>query len=540
MKKWILTLLIISLSSALPSTAFASDRSSEVYGRIQSSLAGFLDREAFVVIVKKGEDFAGAATAQKAVGVATDLPGLQVAVDTEGNLIQKNDDVNSYKGPVDITVLIDQTIHEDTYKTIEDLLPEIIGTENVADSISISRALLKQVVPASQPEIVIQNGVPQDQSSSPSSMKFLAILLFGAGILLWIFGRKSDNNNTSPSERAASYAPPSPAQQESADIATKTLSQFYSHEVLAYYLLKHSGNEEKCSAFVNLLSLGEQKETVQQFPIWLAQHFTGVWNQNSDESSGFEDELSIEIVNRELALLDREISSDNAKQEFFIQNFPWKALDAAYKDQKTLSNNALMSLWQYRPEASRLFGQSQGLNVEVLTSETDGNVPELFKELWNLDSQVSAKQKSQRDPVQVWSSVINQMESFTQVNEQLLNAQKKLAPEQYSSLEDQVVTEESIFKLSEKETKEWLRIVEPADLVWFLSTLSKQPSWDFESLVRPMRLAMIKGSQQEQVHTDWDSSNIEHASSRILGSLRLVLPNEATASTSKDPILRVA
>jgi hypothetical protein len=541
-KPFLLLMGFISLQN------FGADRSQTVHSRLVSSLSGFLSPSEFLVIVKKAEDLLEAGSESQAVGIVRSLPGLTVSVDSRGELVKQDGVENSYTGPLDISVVIDVGVKEETYQTVQKLVPEIMGTLNEADSIKVSKALLKQPPPVinTPPQVVVQNNLgttdkdlQAQEAARKDLMRMLAIALGGMGFLLWINGRRRKNDNINEQKGRTETAQSSKNMNDEMvskntiekEAQVKEVLGSFSGETVSFYLLKLFKEDRKDFLFSTSqwTSLNFQKTLLLSLPGWLSQYFLKTWNSLAEEFKENPPELvSPEVVIRELAIFEKEMSSPSRKNRILIETFPAEALSGFESKLANLPQKVVMELWNQRPDTAKYLDLSQvdlSKNDEATTDDMGAEI--VFEALWQLDADAVVR-RARISPVQKWSGFINKMATFAEVEKQLQKAKEVLATQDFNLVFEKCYHFGTFSKLTTDETRAFLRDVDAADLAWLYDNFTVKPEWNLESLLRPIRLAMIKDALSQKSHLSWNESDIKEASTRVMALLKETRDNEKT------------
>lgn len=536
-----LCIFLILVTWWYPSKAL--DRASLVQSKIQTNLSHILPSTDFLVLVHRLDDMeSNSSSSDSWSSHLKHLPGLPIAVDNKGNIVHLDSIANDYTGPLKITILMDHNVQEETFKTIQNVLPEMIGGLKDDDEVKFTRTTLRQV---SQPiikdqtlegqkqqqaPITIQNNLQQPSSQSTQNfwnewMKFLSILLVSFGFIVflasrWMGGRESDKNLKRPPIRIS----PTNSEPKEEGLANQNQwSDLYLQlpvPIVSLYLLKllHNKNWDRLSLWIEISPIRHQREVLRSFPSWVAAYFQEIF-EKKPFPTGYT-RLSKEDLMREISILENNLSSVHEQHLGFIAWFPSTALRFVPKQHlSSLSDRSRRVLWNLRPDLGHL------VHVDKLLWEPHDSPESLeycYNELIKWPSTLVVKNllESANDKVRWWSMKINQLPDFGSIDSQLEQAKKELSQEQYEELENQCVSIRTPLRMSDANRRLWLRVVDPQDYFWWIYITSEKPQWDLEKELRPMKLAIFKYTQNNQDHLKWNETQKKTSSSRLLDTLR--------------------
>lgn len=525
-------ILLLSLALLTPA-ASALDRVQLIQSKLHSSLSSILPASDFLIIVNRADTLDDGGASQAVDGSVKQLPGLDLGVDSKGQIVLQGHGANNYSGAVAINVVIENQVRPETYKTIEKLLPDIVGGLRDDDDLKIARGPLRQPASASSntaPQITIQNSPGQEGAQTQENLKFLALLLITGGIFFWFMskfnlpGRESEGSGKSggrgsSQDDAEGKAPQSP-EVTAADFA------LLDAEAVALFLMKEvrDRREKTWARWVKVTPSVHQREVFRYLPAWLLSFFHTMAGKNPLTEQELAS-LSMGELFNEIALVEQSFKTPEQKKKAFLQWFPAQAIRfVPRKHQRALSEASKRTLWAIRPDLGNLVRADEMMIDQVMGEPSFPEVEACAKELmaWPSTS-IEGGEEASADMVTRWIDLINQLTEFSPIDSQIEQARKKLTPNDLQKLLARVAHLRTPFSLSEAERKDWLRAVDPADYYWWTSLTKEKPTWNLKDHLRPMRWAMFSQAEKEAAHTKWSEEEKKKSSERILRGLRALL-----------------
>ena len=550
MKTLLLVLTILLALSALVvgEKAHAGDRVLEVQSRVNTALSAVLKRSDYLIVVNPVDVLEGGLESETANGAIKKLPGLRVGVDDKGQVVFGQASGSSYNGPVSVTVVIDNEVKEETVKTIEALLPEIMGGAQNSDDIKVRRALLYQPIredakPAG-PQITIQNLPPKDpirielpkqEMANGDWMKFVSLLILGLGALMWLSGRnKSEPQSQRPMPTMAPTHP-HPGREDANDSGSgndwdpRTLEDA-DPSVSTLYIVKmmHEKKLGKAYSLFSMSSPRAQRAVLTCMPAWLSAY---TLDQFESMKTSHEKQAAADpgTILRELTVLDKALTGSEAYYATnFIQWLPDKALSyVSAKSAMAVSTNMCVVLAFTRPDLASQFPFDESALLSNAKDLKPENMIEAYKEMQGWSSRMVDSRRKAPSIVDTMVRVINGLNTFEEIDAKFASIQDKLKPADMANLRKRAVSLESLKGISDEQKKEFLRSVDPNDYV-FLSTFPgvEVSQWPIDKLMRPIRYQAFKFAAKEKVHEAWSAKDKSKASTRLLMQLRKIILGE--------------
>lgn len=525
------SLLLISALLLVNLPAFAIDRVQLVQSKLQTSLSAILPRTDFIVIVNRVDSLEDGGTAQTVDGSVKMLPGLQLGVDSKGEIVRGDQGASSYNGPVSIQVMVEEKVRPETFKTIKNLIPEIVGGVRDDDEIKVTTGPLRQaptVMNNSTPQITIQNS--PDRNQTQENIKFLALLLVTGGLFFWFlsklnFGDKFDRQsgaNPSPYRSGESEDTARSAEVAPADFSV------LDPEAVGLFLLREV-RQENPAAWLKWLKSApslHQREVFKHLPSWVLAYLQDLITTEDEQMDA--EELSLHSLFNKIVLIEQSFKTPSQKKKAFLQWFPAKCLRFVPKKyQSALSDRSKIVLWSLRPDLGNLVRSDSLPLDQAMTEPTDTDLEFCHQELFSFPS-VTLEQAANetKDVVLRWANMINQLTEFSPIESQLHQAELKLSSIEYARLLRSVAHLTTPFEFNESTRREWLRTIEADDYYYWLHLVKTTPGWQLENELRPMRLAMFRESELAKVHESWSEEDRKRSGARILHGFRITLdPN---------------
>jgi len=517
--------LVLFLALILATTiGHASDRVNLVQSKINGTLAGILDKNDYIVIVNRMDQLDDFSMSQSTSGSVRSLPGLNVGVDEKGQVVKQDADTSSYTGDVSISIILDKAVKDETYKTIEKMIPEMAGGLRDGDEIRMSKSQLRQALRPNESPVTVNNITQPDNFSYSESLKFIALLMIGAGLFAWILGKvlSSNSGNKKPENQSSPNSPQEQKQTPHEKVLEALDLTELSPESTALYLLKclKDNNLAPFTGWFELAPVSFQRKMFMELPAWTASHMQTVIKKTPFS----EEPVSADTIYREISILEQTLKYSSEKERYFLSWFPAQSLRHVPKQfQKNVSDESRTTLWYLRPELGDFVKvESLGAN-EISQEPTQSHFAKTYNELKSWPSTAFSHEiQVARTVVDSWATMINSLSEFSPIESQVLQAKEKLNAEQFAELQKKVVSAETPLHFSPEKLKHWLLLVDPADYQWWLSVTKTKPTWELNQILRPMRIAMFTLASQDQAFLNWPESEKKAAASRILSQLRQV------------------
>jgi hypothetical protein len=527
--KHLLSVLLLSL--LVPFAASAADRTQAVQSKIHQALGSFLEKTDYIVMVNRldplGEDLNSNAEAS---GYIKSLPGLSVGVDAKGQIVRQDNSANQYSGPVAIQILLDRNVKAETLKMINNSLPMIIGGLNEMDEIKVSQATLRQT-PSNVPSpITVNNNSGASKTDNADFLKLFAMMLMIAGALAWLMGRFNSQGQGKSNNSLLGNSALQKAVASADKISPKSVLNKLKPESVGMFLLKVLKTESKpdISWFYNL-SLENQKNVFTSLPAWVSAFLEKTLKAQSKNKTDFHESLDKNLeaeLFRQITVLEQNFKQETDWKKAFIMWFPAQSLRFVPKQyQHKFSQSARKCLWYYRPDLGD-FVKAHDLQESEMNEPSALALGQLFDEIAVWPSNLfETSQAEQKDLVETWAAMINQLQEFGSLESQFKQAQEKLNPEQYQSLLLKAANKESPFHWDQNKIKTWLRKIDPQDYFWWLSLCEpsgQKPSWKLATSLRPLRLSMFEMAQSNLAYPSWTEAEKKSANQRLLRDLRSI------------------
>jgi hypothetical protein len=538
--KFIFLFILFFQSSFL----FAADRVQMAQSKINSSLSSILPKTDFLVIVNKLDQLDDLGASENSGGAIKILPGLNMGVDSRGTLIAQNQNSNNYQGAISVTLLIDKQVKQETFKTIEKLLPELIGGARDDDEFKISQSSLRQKNidnPASSPQISIQNHLPENKNNLQEQFKFLAVLLVLGGLFFLLITRLISNSNKASSQDSSSKKSfkDSSSQSKNEPLsknalkAQKAAFTILDAEAVSLFLLKNLKDKKNLSLFNAWLSATgseHQRNVYKTLPSWVLSFFQEretIYKSNSEESN---EKIKTEDLFEMITLVEQSLKTKNQKNKAFLMWFPAEALRYIPEQaQSTMSKSSKQVLWSLRPDMGDFVRMEK---VDVNSLSNDLKVEEVnlcFNEMVSWSSKLiesNLSYNSDASELSRWTSYISSLNEFSPIESQLEQAKLNLSSSDYEQLIKTVAHLNTPFTLDISDRKNWLRLIEPDDYSWWKNLIQAEIPWDLKNDLRPIRYTMITQALEDKKYLTWTEKQKKDSAQRIIMNLRIALNKE--------------
>lgn len=532
--KTLITLLTMWLAAP---GAYALDRVQLVQTKIHSSLSAILPTTDYLVIVNRVDSLDDGASPQTVDGTFKQLPGLQLGVDSKGEIVRQDFTSGAYNGPVSINVVIEDKVRAETYKTIEKLLPEIMGGIRDDDEIKMARGPLRQppiLIPTS-PQVSIQNG-NENKNPMQDNLKFMALLLITGGIFFWFVSRLDLNKGeSSPGASNGSDRPHAgndrgDEKNKGPEVAAADFA-LLDAEAVALFLMKkvRDKDEETWPSWIQSTPSIHQREVFRFLPSWMLSFLKDASDRRakSDQPQVL---IPLSQLFNEMALVEQSFKTPIQKKKAFLQWFPAQALRFVPRgDQKLFSDTSKRTLWSIRPDLGN-FLRVDGMQVEeVMQEPSDQDIENCVRELSQMPTvSFEFSNEGGKSMYLRWVALINQLTEFSPIDSQIEQAKTKLSEKDFGLLLNTVGHLHTPYAFSDSVRKDWLRQVDPNDYCWWLSLSKQTPSWNLKQDLRPMRFAMFNQAIADNACMHWSEEEKKKSSERLLIGFRTLLEAPST------------
>jgi hypothetical protein len=516
---------ILAMLSTL--NVLAADRASLVQSKIQNSLNQILPSTDYLVIVNRLDQLEDGGQSDVVSGALKSLPGLTVGVDAKGQIVRQDAGASDYNGGLSISVILDSRVNAETQKLIEKIIPEVSGGLRDTDEFKMSKSILRQPpVPVAAMPGQQSSPSPAQQSSNSwmENIRFLALLLFASGIFAWMLGRIWDKKEEkNPGQRPNANDKAAVTEDE---LVFKTDLTELSPKVVGLYLLREikEKREALVESFFHATSASFQRKVFLTYPAWVSASLQS-YQKTNDEIVA--DEINPEFFQKiylDVTVLEQSLMTELDFEKAFLMWFPPKSLRMVPKSlQNSFSQKSRNCLWYFRPELGEFVKASEMTTEEMQSEPNFDQIHSCFSEMsaWTSSAYISGE-RMKTNPVDTWAQILNSLSEFGPLQSQLAQAKDKLSPEDYLSLEGKIVTLRTPLLWSELQVRQWLRLLDPQDYLWWVHMLGEPTNWNLDAWLTPMRRSMYKFSEENPAFGSWTEENKKLSSSRILESMKAV------------------
>jgi hypothetical protein len=509
-----------------PLQAFAVDRAMAVHSRIEGALGNILHRSDYLVIVNRLDllDDDGATTA--ASGQIRRLPGLAVGVDAAGRVIKSDDADGQYNGGVSISLILDPAVRDETYDLIQKSISELAGGLRETDEFRISRASLRQPLPPTNqsPQVSVNNNMADPASKGTDLLRQLAVGLAVLGLFVWVLSRLLNRNkDNSPQPRIA----PQEAAKEAAEAADdrKKAEKSFAEldpQLTGLYLIRAQTNRQsdRVRAWAHAAEPSTQRAVLMALPGWISSSLEKTIQEAIKEKD--QPRADVSAVYLEISVLEQNLRDPVERQRALLSWFPAVYLrDVSPHQRDLLSRDSRVVLWFLRPELGEFVKLENESFDQAIEEPSPIAIQRCYSEMesWNSKGIIGDRTQS-RDPVSAIVAMLNQLKEFGPIDSRLKQAREKLSSDDFARLEKQVVSARTPLTWSQAQVKEWLRIVDPQDYIWWCQVIGQEPPWKLDTMLRPLRFSMFRNAQMDPVHKVWAEAQRKAAAERILVQLR--------------------
>lgn len=547
----LLRAVLISTLVLLSGSVLAIDRAVLVQSKISATLSSILPQTDFLVIVNRAESLDATSGVTSLEAQAKPLPGLNLGVSPNGDVVPQGSSGSSYLGPIIARIVIDEKVSQKTYKLIESLMTEIAGGAQDADEVTITRSELRQdqKTAENRPQITINNN-SSDKDSQKENLKFISLFLVTAGLLFWILSRlaaKRDNNERQSGHSGASN------NDKGAEAAVKRKPSnevdftILDPQAVAVYLVKSLREDkmEKVSLWRKSAGSTQERQVYGHLPTWMLSYFHQKLQKYQELLGEAENGKLAEVAESsslaadlfsEMVLAEQGLRTDSAKARTFLEWFSPEALRfVPTGEREKVSQRTKAVLWFLRPDLG-FFSES---NDPISDPYSDRNeVPnedlvQAFAELRTLSTNEFERRTTEKvDAVARWAMAINKLTEFSPIDSQLEQAAKKLEAKDFGRLKALVVHAQTPLEFSAQERKDWLRFLDAEDFIWWKKIINHDPEWKLEDDLRNLKLAAFRQAEEENGVSDWTEAMKKQASARLLESIRKVRFRESDHAQS--------
>jgi hypothetical protein len=536
MKTRSIFLKLILCISIFISFAQAADRTQIIQSKIHSTLSSILPKTDFLIIVNRTEDLDSGMTESSSSGAIKMLPGLNVGVDSKGTVINQNQGAGDYQGAISITVIIDNNVKNETYQTLQKVIPDLIGGVREDDEIKISKSSLRQVpVQANTtPTIQIQNQIPENKTSTQDQIKFLSIILVFGGLLFWLISKFLGQNNQNLKNQPLDIKTSSATENNSPinEHLEKVDFSVLDPNSVGLFLMKQFKNKKDLSAFSCWVALSDglhQREVFKHLPAWILDYF-----RDQEITLKKENNLQLPLTANELfheiSLTEQSLKTSPQKQKAFLMWFPAEALRFVPRQtQASLTEYSKRVLWNIRPDLGN-FVKMDVVDIDSLMSEVSENeISECLNEIQSWSSKTveqDSNENNSKNQILRWKGYIDSLTEFGPIDSQLKQAKEKMTAEQFQEIYKSVAHLNTPLLFNADTRKDWLRTISPDDFFWWQTSLNKNIDWDLKNELRPLRYNMFMQASENKNFESWSEKEKKIATQRILNSFKQLLEHE--------------
>jgi hypothetical protein len=504
------------------------DRASTVHSRIESALSNILLRSDYLVIVNRLDQLEDGGSSTESTGQVRRLPGLAVGVDATGRVVRNEEASGQYSGGLSISVIIDPAVKDETYNLIQKNIPELAGGLRDTDEFRITRASLRQPPPpnSAAPQVAVNNSVGDSKSANSDLLRQLAVGFAMLGLLIWVLSRmlnmhKQAQNPSSPSANPLG----SDAEKESSEKerANKHIAEL-DPTLTGLYLIRcqNQRQSDRLRGWVHAADPSAMRAVILALPGWISSTLEKTLRETIKDSSSPRADVS--VVYLEISVLEKNLRDPMEKTRALLSWFPAMYLrDVPSHQRDQLSRGSRMVLWYLRPELGD-FVKLDGESFDTaLVEPTPEAIQKCYDEMSNWTSKaIIGDRSAKRDTVDSLARMINQMREFGPIESRVKQAREKLSPDDFARLEKQIAWVRTPLSWNSSQLKDWLRVVDPQDYMWWCQVLGESPSWNMAELLRPLRLSMFQNAEQDPLYKQWPEPLRKQAAERILNQIRVV------------------
>jgi|GEM_PF-5547007 len=532
------------------SSALAVDRAVLVQSKISATLSSILPQTDFLVIVNRVESLDATSGVTSLEAQAKPLPGLNLGVNPNGDVVPQGSNGSSYLGPIIARIVIDEKVSQKTYQLIESLMTEIAGGAQDADEVTITRSQLRQdQKPAdSRPQITINNNGPE-KDSQKENLKFISLFLVTAGLLFWILSRlgaKRDNNDRQAGSSGANNFDKNSDPAVNRKAVSETDFTIIDPQAVAVYLVKSLREDkmDKVSLWRKSAGSTQERQVYGHLPTWMLSFFHQKFQKHQElvGEADAKNEQAVEVPSQaadlfsEMVLAEQGLRTEAAKARTFLEWFSPEALRfVPAAEREKVSQRTKAVLWFLRPDLG-FFSESNDPISDPYSEKNEVPVDDLiqaFAELKTLSTNEFERRTTEKvDAVARWAMAINKLTEFSPIDSQLEQAGKKLAAADFSRLKSLVVSAQTPLEFSVQERKDWLRFLDPEDFIWWKKIINHDPEWKLEDDLRNLKLAAFRQAEEENGVSEWSEAMKKQASARLLESIRKVRFRESDHAQS--------
>jgi hypothetical protein len=530
---YVFRIIAVFLLIVAPQYSFAVDRALAVHSRIESALSGILSRSDFLVIVNRLDELEDGGASIAASGQVRRLPGLNVGVDNTGRVIRSDETAGQYNGGLSISVIIDPAVKPETYELIEKNIPELAGGLRDSDEFRISSAPLRQPPPpgSESPQIAVNNNLGDQDANKASLLQQLAIGLAILGLFVWILSRLLNRSQeNSPATRIAAQDQAAQANQLKEE-KTKAEKHFAELDPLltGLYLMRSQSNRQfdRIRGWAHAADPSTQRAVLMSLPGWMSSSLEKTIRDAIKDVESPKAETS--AVYLEISVLEKNLKAPAEKNRALLSWFPATYLrDVPTHQRDLLSQESRVVLWFLRPDLGDFVRQdaiARDLSSEdydqALATPSDEAIQKCFEEMavWNSKG-IIGDRNTARDSVAALANMINQLREFGPIESLINQSKERLSSEEFARLESLVVWAKTPLSWTNGQIKDWLRVVDPQDYLWWCKILGQKPDWKLDELLRPLRLSMFNNAENEPLHTAWTEGQRKLAVERLLKQMR--------------------
>jgi hypothetical protein len=191
--------------------------------------------------------------------------------------------------------------------------------------------------------------------------------------------------------------------------------------------------------------------------------------------------------------------------------------------QTSLTQKSKNCLWFYRPELGNFVSSAELTSDQMMNEPNFDEVHSCFSEIscWTSSAYILGERKK-AGIVDTWMQIINSLTEFGPLESQIVQAKQKLNSEEFIQLESKIVSLQTPLSWDEQKRRNWLRILDPQDYLWWIQMLGTNPNWNLDLWLRPMRRSMFKFAEENPAFEGWSEEQKKVSSSQILSTMRSI------------------
>ncbi len=521
-------MFFLTISMVYTSSSFAMDRASAVHSRIESALSNILHRSDYLVIVNRLDQLEDGGSSTEATGKVKALPGLSVGVDSTGRVVRNDEASGQYNGGLSIAVILDPAVKDETYNLIQKNISELAGGLRDTDEFRITRASLRQppAPQSSAPQVAINNSLGDPKGANSDLMRQLAVGLALLGLLIWVLSRmiNMQKHASNPSPSSANHMGSDSEKEDSERELSKEHISELDPLLTGLYLMRcqNQRQDDRLRGWVHAADPTAMRAVILALPGWISSSLEKTLREALKDTDSPRADAS--VVYLEISVLEKNLRDPHEKIRALLTWFPAMYMrDVPIHQRELLSRDSRLVLWFLRPELGD-FVKLEGESFDTaLVEPNPAAIQVCYDEMAHWASKAIIGDRSEkRDTVDSLAKMINQLREFGSIESRVKQAREKLSPEDFARLERKIAWVRTPLSWNSSRLKDWLRVVDPQDYMWWRQILGETPDWKMAELLRPLRLSMFQNAEQDPLYKQWPESLRKQAAERILNQIRAV------------------